>query len=844
MYWKHGTESIICKRCLQKRWRHVYHFCIPPAAFACDVCNLSFSKAIYLKVHKRIHNEEHKYPCVSNDCKEEFISKKLLLKHSVIHGHDDKSLLHSSQVELTDKTPSGKDITQTEDSIVKTELSTSELEQNKSISDDIKSSLEDEIKDEKVDKNESSPSEIPSTPGDKKRKKRNRTKEIVEDWNLQAPNLSESGSSDESDDDQPTSPKDFLLPAKTEEEAKDQMSPANAETFPADEAKEEESPDKSQPDTDKIMDIWANFKSFQESQNNIKQLNLGEDEDDIATPILHVTQSDHDYALIYKIHRKAETIYTELQKENEEREKKKSALSSESDSSSDSGSSCSCGSNCSCSSSSSSSSSSEEDSDSENEEKKKKVLLENQTHTAIEEQTIAEEIPLPKPETIIHESDLDTTESDTDEDFYDEHPQKSASDLHAEQRKIFIERSSRSPSKIIEEAQAMEETVPPQLNSSPMKEKKKVKKKKKDRKNSSRACGYVGNMITGELLLPSTEAPPAPVYPAAILQPEIDLSPPANLLQSPGAQESIIQQPQLTHYPQQPFTPFLQRISSTGSSCSDANDVKRSKRQRRPNKFYGYTSDDDGGIPSNPATPVGFAAMRPIAPPDLVWDKDDLPTPSRSIHKIKKTPGSGPPAIGAKRSLMRQDSTSATKKKKIDKKKPVIPKLKIRQPTFMVALQAAKAAAAETGSAAVTGGKKSKAIYTSSSDSESETEEQKAKIMALLPPAPITPAPPARSIPLALLPNPDMEAIAYFKRNNIRFPIRPPAGARAPREGESVYCYCRCPYDEVSEMIACDGESCAIEWFHFECVGIMLAPQGKWFCPECRPKYSNELYQT
>ncbi|KAJ8974500.1 hypothetical protein NQ317_007589 [Molorchus minor] len=49
-----------------------------------------------------------------------------------------------------------------------------------------------------------------------------------------------------------------------------------------------------------------------------------------------------------------------------------------------------------------------------------------------------------------------------------------------------------------------------------------------------------------------------------------------------------------------------------------------------------------------------------------------------------------------------------------------------------------------------------------------------------------------------------------------------------------LYCYCRCPYDEVSEMIGCDATDCAIEWFHFECVGIMVPPKGQWFCPDCR----------
>lgn len=50
-------------------------------------------------------------------------------------------------------------------------------------------------------------------------------------------------------------------------------------------------------------------------------------------------------------------------------------------------------------------------------------------------------------------------------------------------------------------------------------------------------------------------------------------------------------------------------------------------------------------------------------------------------------------------------------------------------------------------------------------------------------------------------------------------------------QSEDLYCYCRRPY--VGEMIGCDGEGCHIEWFHFECVDILMAPQGKWYCPDC-----------
>lgn len=56
------------------------------------------------------------------------------------------------------------------------------------------------------------------------------------------------------------------------------------------------------------------------------------------------------------------------------------------------------------------------------------------------------------------------------------------------------------------------------------------------------------------------------------------------------------------------------------------------------------------------------------------------------------------------------------------------------------------------------------------------------------------------------------------------------------QQDAKLYCYCKCPYDEVSEMIGCDNENCRIEWFHFDCVGISVPPIGTWYCPECRKK--------
>ncbi|KAG5307001.1 PHO23 protein, partial [Acromyrmex insinuator] len=74
-------------------------------------------------------------------------------------------------------------------------------------------------------------------------------------------------------------------------------------------------------------------------------------------------------------------------------------------------------------------------------------------------------------------------------------------------------------------------------------------------------------------------------------------------------------------------------------------------------------------------------------------------------------------------------------------------------------------------------------------------------------------------------------------QSKINQPTILPVSAPTTERPGKIYCYCQCPYDEVSEMIACDGEDCRIEWFHFECVGIMVPPKGRWYCPDCRKKH-------
>jgi len=65
-------------------------------------------------------------------------------------------------------------------------------------------------------------------------------------------------------------------------------------------------------------------------------------------------------------------------------------------------------------------------------------------------------------------------------------------------------------------------------------------------------------------------------------------------------------------------------------------------------------------------------------------------------------------------------------------------------------------------------------------------------------------------------------------------PIDPPIDPDEPT-------YCLCEQVSYGEMIGCDYDGCAIEWYHFNCVGLTNKPKGKWYCPKCRGDKANLL---
>lgn len=772
LFWKHGTESVLCKKCLQKKWPHVYHFCIPPTAFVCEECNLSFSRAVYLKVHKRLHSSEKKHACNEEGCTEIFISKKLLLKHEKRH-REPEPIPEKPEV-------MNGDLTLESEPVKPVSLEKEILNENKEIIE-----------------------EKPEEDDDKKQK-------MPDIYDLPALNLSESDS-DDSEDEAPKSASIEEVP-KEEKIIESVESPEIAPN--PDQTDEEQKP------VQVVDGIWDNFKQYQatiekrdsivdnkdtedreivkEVEEDVKEEKPAEEPVETETkveikqepqPDLEVIMIDHDYCVLSQTDevKKEETsemdhdycsmsrteglTQTVTKQEDEKKKKSKKKNSSSSDSSSDSdSSSCTCGSNCSCSSSSgsSSSSSSSSDSDSTSSEGKRRIAARKErrkerakrkkesetsqaTNTSAVDVVATEDNPSPPIIDLpIEESDLDTDETETDEDFYDEHPQRLANKMLEEKRNQLMLLAGVAPpvnnGSIVECSRPSTPSIP---DEAPPKKKLKSKKRKKKSKNST---------PKQEVHIPTYNHQQSPLL---IQNP---VPPPPQVIHRPVIPSPVHTPPALPPTPRPVETP--KQIPTTGSGSETDSNVRSSKRRRVPNKFYGYSSDDE-------------ASEKPPAPPILKWRRADLPsTPTHVAASPKYVP---PITI-----------------KTIPSPAPVIEP--VQAPIIHHQVQ--------------------------DSDSEADVQQRKS------------------SSDSSDERNDDSDSDGQLHISQPQFPTIPVT--QVQRTNENLYCYCQCPYDEVSEMIACDGRDCAIEWFHFECVGIMVPPKGKWFCPDCRKKSTlrNDFVQT
>lgn len=82
--------------------------------------------------------------------------------------------------------------------------------------------------------------------------------------------------------------------------------------------------------------------------------------------------------------------------------------------------------------------------------------------------------------------------------------------------------------------------------------------------------------------------------------------------------------------------------------------------------------------------------------------------------------------------------------------------------------------------------------------------------------------------------------MSTFAQNPIELPGGKTArlGSEMPIEEDEPR-FCTCGQVSHGIMIACDNSECAIEWFHYACMGLKKEPKGKWYCPDCRLGINN-----
>ncbi|KAK6638308.1 hypothetical protein RUM44_008737 [Polyplax serrata] len=714
LFWKHGTESVLCKKCLQKKWPHVYHFCVPPNSFICDECSVSLKSAVALKVHKRLHVGDYPYPCTK--CEERFISRKLLGRHLDKHEEEENR-------------PPEPEAPQPEEP----DKSDEQAEEVKNPDADVKGSDETEKKPEK----------------EKKSKKR---KVLNDVFDLPPVNLSES------DDSEPEETDAKAKVFDTESQVEEPVIPNGYLNGTV--QKEEPSP------TQIVDGVWNNFQNYLVAKDMPKTFRPASPFKNMTlSRIKEIMLSDHDYHIIpNSTSQDASPSKGEGEKSAENTEKvgldhnycnnvpkskssckskqktkshrEDASKSSSSDSSSDSDSSCSCGSNCSCTSGSSSSTSSN-DSDSDSREKRKQKK--NGTKEPNVEPGADPEPPtevdisvhdVPN-ENLIRESDLDTDETETDEDFYDYNPAREANRILAEKRTQLLANLNGS------DVVTSSPSVGPDKTASP-KKKAKFKKKRslsrpstasKNRKKAGASNTTFNRSRTSQFVAEGNGEGPSSV--------------PYELPPQPGYNRV--------------------RLDISAQSPSDG-DSRRPKRKRVPLKFYGFSSEDE-----SEATPTS--------------KKRDKSEHHTIIPAASSTPVATPPAHDRSEDATptvwnpHSKGSLSWRVEKSDVSTPKVNPIKIRTSL----------------------GPKQVPVVEMAQDSESFQ-------------------------------------VRRFERN---FQVNG-GGNPVAQKGEKLYCFCQCPYDEVSEMIACDAEDCVIEWFHFECVGIMVPPKGSWYCPDCRKKLAAE----
>ncbi|XP_071445772.1 uncharacterized protein MESR4 [Hetaerina americana] len=949
LFWKHGTESVLCKRCLQKKWPHVYHFCVPPAIFTCEECSSTFSRAVALRVHRRLHLGEAPHACP--ECGQHFISKRLVVRHQEFKHGDPNSKAAEDNLSDTenvaiDLKASPKEEYQSghndssdqsnRDTSITPHLNENKVDEDVSVDEDnrdgfklkYKSSRYNQISDVVCGGKEKSMSDDCNKINCADVEKDQKTiKKLVDVMDL--PPLNLSSESDDSDDEVSSTARNAdnsNEPASEMCDDSDKQDPGNNSPVPEEEAKPVEFVD----------GIWDNFKTYTATLEEPKT-NFGETSSNLANAscksedlglMARIIKAEHDYCFSRdsaeevkeQVEEQEEVKVTDSVDEvnNEEQDdgfdhnycsntsegrksdevdvnptemreaspkkqpkspkkRKKagsgSSSSEASDSSDSDSSSCSCGTNCSCSSSSSSSGSSSSGSDSDSsvtsgrgankasrrdrrkEGKRRRHMGNNNRQedkpasggdggihspgsnqdggTRVDTIIAKEETP-PLREVMIRESDLETDESETDEDFYDEQPRKfhnntvaslafsrvvagnspstaTIEDVSLPSPAMSVQSPASHPASPTTSRQWQHTStplpppvpppppvvVPPPAPPMPTPEPEvrnpldnisegctpliQPKKRGRKRKRPHIISKLTRKQTDNDKCLSDQVRTPTPKMGKAVRRPRVEsvhqpykLTPPVQVHTIHNSAGALLNS-SVIHIASDPTTP---------TSVMEGDDgLRLSKRKRVPKRFYGDSSDEENENGSGPAASGSIPASSGGGKLTIVLNQ------SGKFPKRKKS------SIG--QGILVSYASEPASRASIDGMSS------LHHPVYQARAEV------EDQDADTSSEREENESQNGRSEGDSEDwsgdEEQSEG--------------PSCPLPAASL------------RTTGQIP-----GESVGANTGSLYCYCQCPYDEVSEMIACDGKKCAIEWFHFECVGIMVPPKGKWYCPDCRKR--------
>lgn len=815
LFWKHGTESVLCKKCLQKKWPHVYHFCIPPTSFICEECNTSFSKAVALKVHKRIHGNDYPYSCEL--CEKKYISKKLLSRHLERHNaiaQRKEKLLNSPQedkeeiINVTDLND-GKECPQNENS-----------DGNK----------EPDGKDK----------------GHKKHKKERERKEkkVVDVYDLPPLNLSsESDSSDEEESSKTLSSKETknsnnldVSESKLAPSAEDSHNDPN---IPKSDDLTEDKLHNSLPILNDELNSGVSDDSLKPGQikneigfektsskpssphqsssfdNTTVNALLPMDKDQIKTDEVAATQNDQ-----------VEGIWENFYKTNPQNSKLPFPL---------------------CAMKS---------------EVAYSIIMGD--HDYCQQAKID---PIIK-ETLPSASNLVTSLSDDKlEEVTPIIPEKPPQTPPPKEQEVSLTPTSMSKKKLKSPKKKISKT-PDDNNSSSSSD------SSSDSDTSSCSCGTncsCSSSSSNSSSSSSSDSDSSTNEDKSKLDKRKKRKDKRIKQKSESeleANKEALQkepEPMLPIIPDDP--PIRESELETDETTSDeefydrqpqiiANQMLAEKRQLVLLATGTPINNGNTSPTIVPPTPEPTPIPQPPEPVETPKQK----TKPKRKRKIAITPK----VAKTEKTLSLSDSypkfLNESKQYSPFQQGMMTPKHKQQPPVPQSpSLPEAGGSGSETDNTRLSKRRRvPNKFYGYSSGDDEETPKQAPKWrklesqMTLVQTPKIQPnlAPPTPRIQLTV-PKQVIRKPTYHKASmkskqqstsessdssgsDVEERLPRPVAEEPIKAEKDVYCYCRCPYDEVSEMIACDDANCKIEWFHFECVGILVPPRGQWFCPGCR----------